>query len=105
MAVRVLKDNGYTVLVANDGEEAIRLFETNVNAVNLALLDVVMPKLGGYAVYNRITAINPSLRVLFSSGYNNMAEDHSNLKEGIQLLSKPYTPHKLLYKVREALDA
>ena len=105
IAVRVLEEHGYTVLAANDGKEAIALFEKNMDSVDLAFLDVVMPKMGGPAVYERIQHVKPDARVLFSSGYNPGTGQNARIvEEGLTLIQKPYSPDELLRNVREALD-
>jgi PAS domain S-box-containing protein len=106
LTVQVLEDAGYTVLAARDGEEAIRQYEEHVDEVDLLLLDVVMPALGGHAVFDRIRKAGSRTPILFSSGY---APDgvHTNfvLDEGTQYLQKPYTRDDLLRLVRQALDS
>lgn len=64
LTTRILSDAGYTVLVAKDGEEAVRLFEQFSDAIDLALCDVVMPKLGGEEAIERILRKRPSLRYI-----------------------------------------
>ncbi len=103
---RILEAAGYTVLQASDGEAAMRIFDEHADTIALALLDVIMPKLGGREVMERIKERNPNMRFLFSSGY---AEDavHTNfiLDHGVRLITKPYSRATLLQAVREALDA
>jgi PAS domain S-box-containing protein len=101
----ILTQAGYTVLTAADGAEALSLFEENADAIGLAILDVVMPKLGGHAVFERIRPRHPDVRVLFASGYS-MNAIHTNfvLDEGLALIQKPYQRANLLRKVREMLD-
>ncbi len=100
-----LESAGYTVLTASDGEEALHVFDEHADEIDLALLDVMMPKLGGRAVFNRIREARPGIRVLFSSGYS-MNAIHTSfvLDEGLQLLQKPYPRDVLLQRVREVLD-
>lgn len=106
LTVQILENAGYTVLVACDGEEEVRLFGSHTGEVDLVLLDVVMPSLGGRAVYNHIRKSGAQTPVLFSSGY---ASDgvHTNfvLNEGMQLIQKPYYLNDLLRRVRQALDS
>jgi signal transduction histidine kinase len=97
---------GYTVLAAVDGEEAIRLFDEHADVIDLVLLDVVMPKLGGRAVFEHIQERRPQTRALFASGYS--ADGiHSNfvLDDGMQLIQKPYHGAALLRRVRDILDS
>ncbi len=102
---RVLEEAGYTVLAANDGEEAVRIFDANAEDIDLAVLDVVMPKAGGRAVFDHINARRPETRVLFASGYSS-SSIHTNfvLHEGMKLIQKPYHREALLRRVREVLD-
>jgi CheY-like chemotaxis protein len=102
---RILERHGYTVLLANDGEEAVRLFEEKKDAIDLAFLDLVMPKLGGIEASLKMRQIKPSLKLLFASGYS-VAALHSTFHghEGLTILGKPYNPDDLLRKLREVLD-
>ncbi len=77
----------------------------NLRNMGLALLDVMMPKLGGKAVFERIHETRPDMRFLFASGYS-MNSIHTNfvLDEGLALIQKPYQLGDLLRKVREVLD-
>jgi two-component system cell cycle sensor histidine kinase/response regulator CckA len=100
-----LEGAGYTVLEAGDGAEALTLCDQNRGKVRLVVTDVVMPHLDGAALGEWILSVDPSVKVLFVSGY---AEDLLESK-GIQLaaaafLNKPFTPDELLAKVREVLD-
>ncbi len=106
LAKAILEHAGYTVLTAADGEEALRVFEEYAEAIDLALLDAMMPELGGRAVFERIREQRPEIRVLFSSGYS-MKTIHTNfvLDEGMQLIQKPYQRDTLLQRIREALDS
>ncbi len=105
LAARILEDAGYTVLLATDGLEAVQIFRQHAAEISLAVLDVVMPGMGGKAVYDSLTPEYPHVRFLFSSGYSANAI-HANfvLKEGIDLIQKPYSAEALLRKVREALE-
>jgi CheY-like chemotaxis protein len=102
---RVLERAGYTVLQAADGEEALAVFERHADAIDVAVLDVIMPGLGGRQVYERILRIKPQVRVLFASGYS-MNAIHTNfvLDEGLTLIQKPYDRTTLLRKLRDVLD-
>ncbi len=105
MAAQVLRKAGYHVLTAHDGEEAIQLFEAKGDDIQLFLLDVVMPRRSGRVVFDRIKAVRPDARVLFSSGYSHDALEASSLPEdGYELIPKPYNPNILLRKVRHLLD-
>jgi CheY-like chemotaxis protein len=103
LAVRVLKRAGYHVLVATDGEDAIRLFDQHRDTIALAILDVVMPRCGGIEAYHRMSTTRPHLPALFCSGYVGMANQNDPFPEGHRLIHKPYTPDALLRAVREQL--
>jgi two-component system, cell cycle sensor histidine kinase and response regulator CckA len=106
LARRVLEAAGYTVLVASDGDEALALFREHESAIDLLFLDVVMPSLGGRAVYDQARGIRREMRCLFASGYSQNAIHTSFvLDAGMNLLRKPYSVEALLHKVREVLDA
>jgi PAS domain S-box-containing protein len=104
LAVRILRNANYSVYDARDGEEAIEMLEKHVVEPDLVLLDAIMPKVDGSEVYNFLKSFDPSIHVLFTSGYP--TEDlHIDfvVNEDINFLSKPYPPAKLLSKVYELL--
>ena len=104
LAERFLREAGYTVLSAEDGGQALDLGTRAGAAVDLALLDVVMPALSGRHVRDRLLERRPDLRVLFASGYSeNVVHTNFVKKEGVRLIVKPYTREQLLRAVREAL--
>jgi signal transduction histidine kinase/ActR/RegA family two-component response regulator len=102
---RMLESAGYTLIFARDGEEAIRLFDEHRDEIDLALLDVVMPKLGGRAVADHIVSQQVKVPILFSSGYNSDAI-HTDfvLDEDMQLILKPYDREALLARVQELVQ-
>jgi len=105
LAVKILENAGYHLIIARDGEEAIRLFDRSSSQIALAILDVVMPRKSGREVYETITAARPELPVLFSSGYSYTAFERERLpNEDVVLVQKPYSPQRLLQLVRELLD-
>lgn len=102
---RVLSMAGYRVLAAADGEEALRLCEHSTEPVHLLLTDVVMPKMTGRQLADRLALVKPIARVLYMSGYTPDAiVHHGVLDEGIEFIQKPLTPSGLLSKVREVLN-
>jgi PAS domain S-box-containing protein len=104
---RMLADLGYTVITASDGEQAVRELEQRADAIALVILDVVMPRLGGPDAFARMRAIDPRVRVLFTSGYAPDSRAVSELLESgrYTLLDKPFRMQDLAKKVRDALDA
>jgi signal transduction histidine kinase/ActR/RegA family two-component response regulator len=106
LAVRVLRQLGYTVLEATDGADALRVAGEYSGAIDLLLTDVVMPQLGGAALAERLRETHPRLKVLFMSGYtDHTIIRHSLLEPGVTFLQKPFAPELLARKVREALAA
>ena len=100
----LLEHVGYSVMVASTGEEALRVIEAHADVIDLALLDVVMPGLGGRAVYDRIKERFPHMPVLFSSGYSaNAIHTGFILDQGLTLIQKPYQRAELLRKIRQVL--
>lgn len=102
----VLTENGYVVISADDGEDAVAKFEAHSERIGLLLMDVVMPKMGGWNAYQRIREKRPDIKVLFISGYAGDDILRNGLpSEGVQLLQKPLKQQVLLSRVREVLDA
>jgi len=101
----VLENSGYRVVDAADGEEAIQKFVEMSNEIDLAVLDVMMPKKNGKEVFDAIRRIKPGIKVLFASGYTGdivLLDDIQ--KSDAEFLPKPLKPGILLNKVREMLD-
>jgi two-component system, cell cycle sensor histidine kinase and response regulator CckA len=105
LARDILRARGYTVLTANDGEEALRLAEDYPGPIHALLADVAMPKLTGPELAERITATRRETKVIFMSGYTTQARDqYGLLQSSAPFISKPFSPELLAQKVREALD-
>jgi PAS domain S-box-containing protein len=100
----VLTRNGYAVVQAPNGREAIALAGKLSNEFDLLLTDVVMPEMGGGILAQKLTAQMPELRVLYMSGYTDDAIVQHGLREGAHFLQKPFTVESLLRGVRDALD-
>jgi two-component system cell cycle sensor histidine kinase/response regulator CckA len=103
---RLLTQHGYAVLMASSGAEALVLARQYGGEIQLLLTDVVMPGLSGAALAEQLAEIQPTLKVLFMSGYTNDAiVHHGVLEPGISFLQKPFGPADLLRKVRAVLDS
>src|ERR1017187_7543140 len=106
LMARVLRTQGYTVLEAADGHEALALAQANGAKIQLLLTDVIMPGLSGKTLAEWLGQVNPAVRVLFISGYiNNNAVRDAMSKPGTFFLQKPFNPLNLTKKVREAIEA
>jgi CheY-like chemotaxis protein len=105
MTKMILQQNGYTVLEAANGPEAVRVAESHRGAIHLLMTDLVMPHLSGRQVAERLTAMRSGLRVLFLSGYTEDEIVHQGVESATtDLLHKPFTLAALTNKVREVLD-
>ena len=105
MGERILVANGYTVLTAADGQEALKVLERHANPVDLLVTDVVMPGMNGRELAREIARRKMAPRTLFTSGYTDDAiVRHGVLEPGLSFLYKPFSPDGLLRKLREVLD-
>jgi PAS domain S-box-containing protein len=106
LANRLLKQQGYRVLEAANGEEALRLAqETAGERIHLLLTDVVLPQMSGKELADQLKTFRPDLKVLYTSGYTDFAVVHHGvLNSGTHFLQKPFSLKTLSQKVREALD-
>ena len=105
LTVDILRAQGYHVLVARDGPEALRLHRAYVGPVHLLLTDVVMPHMNGRELADRVRAERPGIRVLLMSGYAaDIIDQHSALEAGMAFLAKPLTIENLMRSVRALLD-
>ncbi len=103
---RVLEGYGYAVLTTENGHEALQAAQERQGPIHLLVTDVVMPKMGGRELAQRLAPGRPEMKVLYLSGYtDNAIVHHGVLEPGIAFLQKPFTPQSLARKVREVLDA
>jgi PAS domain S-box-containing protein len=104
MASETLLRQGYTVLAARDGVEALNLLARDPRPVHLLLTDVIMPKMSGRELASRFRLLLPDVRVLYMTGYASDAiVHHGVLEPGVEMLQKPYTPLALIRRVQEVL--
>ncbi len=104
LAVRVLERQGYRVLSARNGDEALLICEEHKDPIHLMLTDVVMPGMNGQELAERLRPFHPKMKVLYMSGYtDNAIVLHGVLREGVHYIQKPFTVEALARKVREVL--
>ena len=104
-AQEMLQTLGYRVILATNGAEATQFFKVNSGKIDMAVLDVVMPDLSGPAAYSQMSAIQPDLRVVFTTGYTpETVSLNSTLEKGVPILQKPYSMKSLAQIVRSTLD-
>jgi signal transduction histidine kinase len=105
LAVQILKRQGYTVLEGSHGNEAFNICNKHDGPIHLLVTDVVMPKMSGLELAERIASIQPEIKVLYMSGYtDNAITHHGVLEKGMNYIQKPFTVDGLARKVREVLD-
>jgi CheY-like chemotaxis protein len=106
LAHEILQSNGYSVLDASNGSEALKLSQQHKGVIDLMLTDVVMPKLGGRELAESLAGTRPAMRVLYMSGYTDDAIVHHGVLDGrAAFLQKPFTPDDLARKIREVMAA
>jgi PAS domain S-box-containing protein len=105
LAVRILREQGYRVLEASQGVDAFLICEEHKGPIHLLVTDVVMPKMSGRELAERITSIRQEVKVLYMSGYpDDTVAHHGILNEGMNYIQKPFTLEGLARKVRGVLD-
>ncbi|MFH1954302.1 MAG: PAS domain S-box protein [Pseudomonadota bacterium] len=101
----ILQEHGYRVLEAQDGEEALQLFEQHEGPIHLLLTDVVMPGMDGRELAERLQLLHPKMKVLYMSGYTDHAIVRNGVLEpGMPFIQKPFAPEVLVSKCRKVLD-
>ncbi len=105
LMVRVLREQGYQVLLANNGRKALELFLAHHEEIDLVISDVVMPELGGPELLEELRAAGHSPLVLFTSGYSDsQLTSLRRLEHKFDILDKPYSVRDLVHRVRQTLD-
>ena len=96
---------GYAVTEASSAPDAVELFEHSERRVDVLITDVIMPQMNGRVLAERLLAVQPSLKVLYISGYTDDAGVGQSVTGGAGFLQKPFTPDVLARKIREVLHA
>jgi signal transduction histidine kinase/ActR/RegA family two-component response regulator len=106
LTYELLREQGYQVLVAANGEEAIRIcYERGTEQIDLMLTDVVMPEMNGRRLAETVCAVQPNMKVVYMSGYTDDAiVHHGVLEPGTNFIEKPFTAETLLTTIREVIE-
>ena len=106
LASTMLTDEGYKVILAKDGFEALRIYQQISKQIGLVILDFFLPVMDGDAVFDELRALNPDVAVVLSSGFAEQSKLGNMLALGLKgFIPKPYTREKLLEQVRSTLDS
>jgi two-component system cell cycle sensor histidine kinase/response regulator CckA len=102
---RMLEKLGYRVLLADSGSKALEAYKAHGNGIDLVILDMIMPELGGSEVFDKLKAMDPAVRVLLSSGYSINGQASQIMKRGCDgFIQKPFNLAQISKKIREILD-
>ena len=103
--IEALQKLGYSVLLAENGLDAVEIYEENPDQIDLVLLDMIMPKAGGHQTFYKIRSIDPGAKILLSSGFVSEAEVHDLLQQGAcGFLPKPHRLPAVARAIRDVLD-
>ena len=106
LASEMLTDEGYRVVLARDGFEALKIYQQIGNQIGLVILDFFLPVMDGDAVFDELRELNPEVAVVLSSGFAEQSKLGAMLAQGLKgFIPKPYTAEKLLEQVRSTMDA
>ena len=106
LASAMLTEEGYQVILARDGFEALRIYQQISKQIGLVILDFFLPVMDGDAVFDELRALNPDVAVVLSSGFAEQSKLGNMLAQGLRgFIPKPYTREKLLEQVRSTLDS
>ena len=101
----LLRQMGHTVFVAKSGEASIELYEANKDEIDMVILDMIMPEMGGGEIYEKLREVNPDVKVLLSSGYSLDGKATDILERGCNgFIQKPFNMRELSQKIREILE-
>ena len=105
LAEKTLRSYEYKILVAENGEDALRVCKKHDSQIDLMVTDVVMPRMGGKKLAKKLQSLYPEIKVIYMSGYtDNAIVHHGVLAPDLNFLEKPFSPEDLALKVRKVLD-
>jgi CheY-like chemotaxis protein len=97
----LLQELGYKVIAARSGDEAIKLYKKNTDKIDLVVMDMIMPAMGGGETFDHLKAINPDIKVLLSSGYSIDGQASKILERGCDgFIQKPFNLNQLAEKIQ-----
>ena len=97
---RTVRNGGYNVITANDGQEAVETYQNNINEIKLVMLDIVMQRKDGIAAYHEIKQINHHAVIVFITG----SIKDIRVPDNSKIIRKPFTPIDLLSQIRSSID-
>jgi len=105
MLQELLESLGYTIFLAIDGEDAVQLYSQRHDDIDLVIMDMIMPKMGGQETCLKLKEINPAIKVILSSGFSQDNAVQEILSAGVNgFIHKPFTIPELSKKIREVLN-
>ncbi len=103
--IEALQKLGYSVLLAENGIDAVEIYENNPGQIDLVVLDMIMPKQGGHTTFHKLKAIDPNVKVLLYSGYVSPEEVNDLIQNGASgFLAKPHRIRDMAVEIRRILD-
>ena len=103
---RALRDKGYRIIEASNGESALEFIQKNATTIDLVITDVVMPKMDGPTLMEHIKELNPKMKIIFISGYTEDSFRNSLANNSqVHFLSKPFNLKELAGKVKEVMNS
>ena len=100
----ILAREGYRLIVAKDGEEALRKFKKNQDTISLVISDIVMPKMNGRVLYEEICKIKPSIKIIFMSGYSPDTINFNGMPmDQVHFITKPFSKNALFGEIKSIL--
>ncbi len=104
--IEALQTLGYSVILAENGLDAVEIYRSNPGQIDCVILDMIMPKMGGHNTFYQLKTLNPDVKVILSSGYVSQEEVDDLLKQGAKaFIPKPHRISDIAKELRSVLDA